>query len=62
VVRVEPGDRPPGWEAGRSLAVGRDVLLRRGRRPEMALRLLEELPELSAAYAEGRRTGSRRRG
>jgi hypothetical protein len=29
VVRVEPGDRLPGWEPGRSLAVGRDVLLSR---------------------------------
>jgi hypothetical protein len=27
VIRVEPGDRLPGWEPGRSLAVGRDVLL-----------------------------------
>jgi hypothetical protein len=27
VIRVEAGDRLPGWEPGRSLAVGRDVLL-----------------------------------
>jgi hypothetical protein len=27
VIRVEPGDRLPGWEPGRSLTVGRDVLL-----------------------------------
>ena len=27
VMRVEPGDRLPGFEPGRSLAVGRDVLL-----------------------------------